>query len=502
MKKYYEKQLNEIESIVEKINYFSYISGLAYWDMAVNMPKEAGKSRGETLGFLSSELYKLITNDRTYNLLCELEDNSDLTLEEAAMIKNLKEESDKTKKIPEDIYKNFSIDAAKSEIAWQDAKSKNDFSIFMPHLEKMVDYKRKFANFYGYEKHPYDALLNEYEMGMTVEKLDKVFASLRDEIVNILSKVKESKVNINENILKGKFSIEKQKELEKYVLDLIGYDYKNKGRIDSSEHPFTTNFGNKDVRITNHYHDDNFYSAMYSAIHEGGHAIYEQQISDDLEKYGLQGGVSMGIHESQSRFYENIIGKSKEFLRLVYPEVQELFEEFKSVSFEDFYKVCNIACPSLIRTEADELTYSLHVIIRYEIEKKLIKGDIEVKDLKDIWNNKYEEYLGVRPQNDSEGILQDLHWSDGEFGYFPSYALGNIYGAQFLNAALKDMPNFYNEIEKGNLNGIKVWLKENIHQYGKLYKPAELLKKVTGEELDSKYFVEYLRNKFKDVYEF
>ncbi|NEU04103.1 carboxypeptidase M32 [Clostridium senegalense] len=502
MKKYYEKQLNEIESIVEKINYFSYISGLAYWDMAVNMPKEAGKSRGETLGFLSSELYKLITNDRTYNLLCELEDISDLTLEEAAMIKNLKEESDKTKKIPEDIYKNFSIDAAKSEIAWQDAKSKNDFSIFMPHLEKMVDYKRKFANFYGYEKHPYDALLNEYEMGMTVEKLDKVFALLRDEIVNILSKVKESKVNINENILKGKFSIEKQKELEKYVLDLIGYDYKNKGRIDSSEHPFTTNFGNKDVRITNHYHDDNFYSAMYSAIHEGGHAIYEQQISDDLEKYGLQGGVSMGIHESQSRFYENIIGKSKEFLRLVYPKVQELFEEFKSVSFEDFYKVCNIACPSLIRTEADELTYSLHVIIRYEIEKELIKGDIEVKDLKDIWNNKYEEYLGVRPQNDSEGILQDLHWSDGEFGYFPSYALGNIYGAQFLNAALKDMPNLYNEIEKGNLNGIKVWLKENIHQYGKLYKPAELLKKVTGEELDSKYFVEYLRNKFKDVYEF
>lgn len=502
MKKYYEKQLNEIESIVEKINYFSYISGLAYWDMAVNMPKEAGKSRGETLGFLSSELYKLITNDRTYNLLCELEDISDLTLEEAAMIKNLKEESDKTKKIPEDIYRNFSIDAAESGMAWEEAKSKNDFSIFMPHLEKMVDYKRKFANFYGYEKHPYDALLNEYEMGMTVEKLDKVFASLRDEIVNILSKVRESKVSIDENILEGKFSIEKQKELEKYVLDLIGYDYKYRGRIDSSEHPFTTNFGNKDVRITNHYHENNFYSAMYSAIHEGGHAIYEQQISDDLEKYGLQSGVSMGIHESQSRFYENIIGKSKSFLKLIYPKVQEIFEEFRSVPFENFYKVCNIACPSLIRTEADELTYSLHVIIRYEIEKELIKGEIEVKDLKEIWNNKYEEYLGVRPQNDSEGILQDMHWSDGGFGYFPSYALGNIYGAQFLNSALKDMPNLYSEIEKGNLNGIKVWLKENIHQYGKLYEPAELLKKVTGEELDSKYFVEYLKNKFKDVYEF
>ncbi len=387
-------------------------------------------------------------------------------------------------------------------MAWEEAKSKNDFSIFMPHLEKMVDYKRKFANFYGYEKHPYDALLNEYEMGMTVEKLDKVFASLRDEIVNILSKVRESKVSIDENILEGKFSIEKQKELEKYVLDLIGYDYKHRGRIDSSEHPFTTNFGNKDVRITNHYHENNFYSAMYSAIHEGGHAIYEQQINDDLEKYGLQSGVSMGIHESQSRFYENIIGKSKSFLKLVYPKVQEIFEEFRSVPFKNFYKVFNIACPSLIRTEADELTYSLHVIIRYEIEKELIKGEIEVKDLKEIWNNKYEEYLGVRPQNDSEGILQDMHWSDGGFGYFPSYALGNIYGAQFLNSALKDMPNLYSEIEKGNLNDIKVWLKENIHQYGKLYEPAELLKKVTGEELDSKYFVEYLRNKFKDVYEF
>ncbi|MGL4730025.1 MAG: carboxypeptidase M32 [Clostridium sp.] len=502
MEQKYKSQIGKLKEVVKKINYFSYISGLAYWDMAVNMPKEAGESRGETLGFLSSEVYKLVTNDETYKLLCELEKISDLTLEEKAMVRNLKEESDKTKKIPEDMYKSFSVDAAKSGMAWEEAKAKSDFSIFMPHLEKMVDYKRKFANFYGYEKHPYDALLNEYEMGMTVEKLDVVFASLRDEIVKILSKVKQSKVNINEDILKGNFSIEKQKKLEKYLLDLIGYDHINKGRIDSSEHPFTINFSNKDVRITNHYHEDNFYSAMYSAIHEGGHAIYEQQINDNLEEYGIQGGASMGIHESQSRFYENIIGKSKAFLNLVYPKIQEIFKEFKDVSFDDFYKACNTACPSLIRTEADELTYSLHVIIRYEIEKELIKGDIEVKDLKEIWNNKYEEYLGIRPQNDSEGILQDMHWSDGGFGYFPSYALGNIYGAQFLNVALKDMPNLYSEIEKGNLNEMKSWLKENIHQYGQLYKPVELLEKVTGEQLDSKYFVEYLQNKFKDIYEF
>lgn len=497
----YINELNELKDIIQKIKYLSYASGLAYWDMAVNMPKEAGNSRGETLGFLSGEIYKLLTGDRVCELVCSLEKDENLSVIEKAMVENVKEGYNQTKKIPEDIFRSYSIDSAKSNMAWQEAKNQNDYSIFMPHLEKMVDYKRKFAEFYGYEKHPYDALLNEYEKGLTVEKLDVIFSELRNAIINILDKIKESKVNINTSLLKGNFKIEDQKEFEKYLLSLIGYDYINRGRVDASEHPFTTSFSNKDVRITNHYYEDNFYSAMYSALHEGGHAIYGQQHSDDLEEYGLQDGASMAVHESQSRFYENIVGKSKEFLSYVYPKVKETFEGFDEIEFEEFYKACNYASPSLIRVEADELTYSLHIIIRYEIEKGLIAGNIDLKDLRDVWNDKYEEYLGIRPEKDSDGILQDTHWSDGSFGYFPSYALGNLYGAQFLNTLLKDMPDLYEQMGEGKLDSMREWLKEKIHEHGSVYKPNELIKMVTGEELNSKYFIDYLQKKFGEVYE-
>ncbi len=496
----YDEKIDELKKIIKKISYLSQAAGLAHWDMAVNMPKDAGESRGNMLGYLSSEIYKLITSDSVKELISSLENQKGLTEFEKAMILNLRDEYNKTKKIPEDIYTEYTIEAVKSNLAWEEAKNKSDFSIFQPHLEKMVEYKRKFAEFYGYEKHPYDALLNEYEMGITVEKLDKVFGELRDAIVDILRRIENSSNEIDDSILYGNFSIDIQKDFEKYLLDLIDYDYKNRGRIDSSEHPFTTNFGNKDVRITNHYHEDNFISSMYSAIHEGGHAIYEQQIEDELENYGLQGGASMGIHESQSRFYENIIGKSKEFITYIYPEFQKRFKGFENVDSREFYKMINKVNPSLIRTESDELTYSLHVIIRYEIEKDLITGKIDVKDLPEIWNTKYEEYLGIRPAKDSEGVLQDVHWSDGSFGYFPSYALGNIYGLQFLNVMIEDIPKVYSEIEKGELTEIKAWLKANIHRYGQVYKPMDLLKKVTGEELNSKYFIEYLREKYSNIY--
>ena len=271
--------------------------------------------------------------------------------------------------------------------------------------------------------------------------------------------------------------------------------------MDVSTHPFTINFGNKDVRITTHYLENEFRSALFSCIHEGGHAIYEQNIADDLEGTMLGTGTSMGVHESQSRYYENILGRSREFWTYFYPEAIKRFPQFEGVSFEEFYKAINIVEPSLIRTESDELTYSLHVIIRYEIEKELINGNIKVEDLPQIWNAKYKEYLGVEPKNDAEGVLQDMHWSGGSFGYFPSYALGNLYGAQFLGKMLKEMPDYNKNISEGNLDEIRLWLKENIHKYGSVYKPAELIKKVTGEELTAKYFIEYLNNKYNKVYE-
>jgi carboxypeptidase Taq len=265
-------------------------------------------------------------------------------------------------------------------------------------------------------------------------------------------------------------------------------------------HPFTTAFENKDVRITTNYNENEFRTALYACIHEGGHAIYEQDIPDELKGTMLAAGVSMGVHESQSRFYENIIGRSRPFWKYFFPEAQKRFPQFRNVTAEDLYRGVNDVQPSLIRIEADELTYSLHIIIRYEIEKAIFDGDVDIEDLRDIWNQKYREYLGVEPQNDGEGILQDMHWSSGNFGYFPSYALGNLYGAQFLKVIRQDIPDLDNRIKGGDFEALHLWLKENIHKYGSVYKPEELIKKVTGEELKAKYYVDYLNKKYGELY--
>ena len=279
----------------------------------------------------------------------------------------------------------------------------------------------------------------------------------------------------------------------------MGYDF-DAGKLEESVHPFTIGLSREDVRITTNYDENDFRPAIFSCIHEGGHAIYEQNIPENLSGTGLQDGASMGIHESQSRFYENIIGKSQEFWIYFYAEVKKRFTQFKDVDFEEFYKGINLVEPSFIRVDADELTYSLHIIIRYEIEKALINGEVEVEDLPELWNSKYKEYLGIEPKNDSEGVLQDVHWAGGTIGYFPSYALGNLYGAQFFNKMKKDMPSVLEDIKQGKLDSVYNWLKENIHKHGAIYTPAELIKIVTGEELNAKYFIDYLNEKYSNIY--
>ncbi|MBU5593471.1 carboxypeptidase M32 [Clostridium sp. MSJ-4] len=500
MNEAHKEKLNELRSYIKELEYLNQAMGLIFWDMRVGIPKKAIEPRSEVIGYLSSESYKLETSDKVKEFIDYFEGVEGLDDVSKSMVENMKKNYEKTKKIPADRHREYTILASKSEVAWEDAKDKSDFEMFKPYLEKVVDFKEEFINYWGYEKNKYDTLLDFYEPSITVEKLDNIFGELRDAIVELLGKIKESKIKPRDDFFKKDFSKESQEEFGKFVVEKLGYDF-DAGRIDESVHPFTINFGNKDVRITTKYLTNEFRSALFSTIHEGGHAIYEQDIPDELEGTGLGNGVSMGIHESQSRFYENIIGRSKEFWRYFYPEAQRRFPQFEGVSFEDFYRGINTVEPSLIRTEADELTYSLHVIIRYEIEKALINGKIQVGDLPGVWNEKYKEYLGVEPSSDAEGVLQDMHWSDGSFGYFPSYALGNIYGAQFLNKMKNDMPNMYEEIEKGNFKEIHNWLKENIHKHGAVYKPAELIKMVTGEELTAKYFIEYLNKKYTEIYE-
>lgn len=499
MREEVQKKLEEFKSYITKIQHLSSATAVLYWDMRVNMPKKGAAQRGDVLGLLYGEIYKLQTSDEMKSFIDYFSIVEDLDEVSKAMVEEARKTYDQTKKIPEGRYKEFVILKTSSEVAWEEAKDKSDFNIFKPYLEKVVEFTKEFVEYWGYEKNKYDTLLDFYEPGITVEKLDKVFGELRDAIVKLLNKIKASDVVIKDDFFKKDFSKELQQKFSLYVLDKMGYDFEA-GRLDESVHPFTINFNNKDVRITTKYLENEFRSALFSTIHEGGHGIYEQNIPDELDGTGLNSGVSMGIHESQSRFYENIIGRSKEFWNYFYAEAKRVFPQFEGVSLEDFYKGINVIEPSLIRTEADELTYSLHVIIRYEIEKSLINGEVEVKDLPQLWNEKYKEYLGVEPKNDAEGVLQDVHWSDGSFGYFPSYALGNLYGAQFLNKMVKDIPEVFKEIEEGNLASIHEWLKDNIHKHGGVHKPAELIKMVTGEELTAKYFIEYLNNKYKEIY--
>ena len=500
MKQEISEQLDNVKRYISNIEQLNKLMNITYWDTKIIMPKKGLEQRAETLSYLDGQIFKAITSDEVKKFIDYFNPIiNELSDVDKAMIRNLKDSYDSIKKIPEETYTEFSKVSALAQSAWEEAKEKNDFKIFQPHLEKVVNFQREFAEYYGYKDNKYDALLDRYEKGLTVKKLDKVFAELRQGILELLDYIKQSKKNISRDYLNQKFSIDKQRELSDFLLDIIKFD-KEAGFLDETEHPFTLNIGNKDVRITTHYFEDDLLSNMFSVIHEGGHALYEMNIPSELTGTGLAEGASMSIHESQSRFYENIVGRSKEFLSVVFPKIKELFPKLECISLDDFYKAVNYVSPSLIRTDADELTYSLHIIIRYEIEKQLINGEIEVKDLPQVWKEKYVEYLGVEPKNDKEGVLQDMHWSDGSFGYFPSYALGNLYGGQFLHKMLQDNPDALKDIEKGNIEYINNWLKDNIHKYGCIYTPEELINKVTGEDLNTKYFLDYLNRKYKEIY--
>lgn len=497
----FDEKLKEFKEYVSKIEYLNSAISVLYWDMRVGMPKKGINFRSDVLGYLSTEAYKMQTSDKVKEFITYFEGSQDLDKVTSSMVEKVKKEYDRNKKIPEDRFKEYVILTSQAEDKWTQAKNEKNFEIFKPYLEKIVEMNKEFLNYWGYEGNKYNTLLDFYEPGMTVEKLDKVFGELKDAIIEILDKIKVSNYTPDDSFFKGNYSKESQEALGKEVLKAIGYDF-DAGRLDETMHPFTIEFCNKDVRITTNYHEDDIRPSLFSCIHEGGHAIYEQNIPDELNGTTLGTGVSMGIHESQSRFYENIIGRSKEFWKYFYTKLIKIYPNFENISLEDFYKGINIVKPSLIRVEADELTYSLHIIIRYEIEKMLINDEIKVEDLPMVWKAKYKEYLGIEPENDSEGVLQDIHWAGGSFGYFPSYALGNLYGAQFFNKMKKDIKDVNEKVEKGELNVVKEWLKENIHKHGSIYKPSEILKMATGEELTAKYFIEYLKEKYSKIYNF
>ncbi|MBE6055206.1 MAG: carboxypeptidase M32, partial [Clostridium sartagoforme] len=378
------KKIDELKDYLSQYERLQQAIALIYWDMRTNIPNKAAESRGKVLEYLSGEAFKMITSPKIEEFIKELTAYKDeMNHVEKRILQELERTYNETKKIPHDRYVEYVGLCSNSQLAWEKAKDTSDFEIFKPYLEKVVEFQKEFIDYWGYKNDKYDTLLDKYELGLTTEKLDKIFSKLKDGIIEVLNKVKKSKKKLNRDFLSGNFDADKQKALSLFVLEKIGFDMEA-GRLDVSVHPFTINFGNKDVRLTTNYHEDEFTSALFSTIHEGGHGIYEQNISDDLEATGLQQGASMAIHESQSRFYENIIGRSKEFCSYLLPVAKEYFKDFKDVTLDEFYEAMNYVETSLIRTEADELTYGLHIIIRYEIEKELINGRISVDNLRDL----------------------------------------------------------------------------------------------------------------------
>ncbi len=499
-----QQKVEQFKALDEKICHFGNILGLIGWDQRTGAPKKGRALSSKARGTLSAESFQLSVSEEMGQLLDTLSDpaiQEQLDEVTKACVRERKKGYDRSKKIPANLFKEYVVHASNATNLWEEAREKNDFSLFQSALEKTVEYQKQFIEYYGYEGHPYNALLDSYEPGLTVEKIDPIFAALRASSVELLQRIMKSEHQPRKDIFEQDYDIELQKKFNRYILPKLEF-HSEFGRLDETVHPFASSLNTGDIRITTRYLQDNVRSAIFGTIHEVGHGLYEQGVNPDYEGTVIRRGTSMGMHESQSRFLENMVGRSSEFWTYFYNDLQSYFpEQLKDVSLDDFSRAINLVEPSLVRVEADELTYNLHIMVRYEIEKGIFSGEIEVKDLPRIWQEKLEDYLGVTPPNDTLGVLQDVHWSQGSFGYFPSYSLGNLYAAQLLNTIKKELPNFYQLIETGQFSVIREWLRVNIHQYGKLYTPGELIVKVTGEELNAKYLVDYLEEKYSKVYQ-
>lgn len=473
---------------------------LLEWDNETLAPEAAGPYTAKVQGALSAAYQRIITDEHVKELLrkCRWEEN--LTEAEKAIVREAWEEVEELDCIPPKEYRAYQELVAESARIWAKAKKDKDFDAFAPALEKIISYQKKFASYRaGAGRRLYDVMLDHFEKGFHMEQLDQFFGELKKELVPLLSRIMKSGVKIQDDFLTGDYAEDKQKELAEYLARYVGFDF-TKGVMAVSAHPFTTNLHNHDVRITTHY-TDHVDSSLFSVIHESGHGIYEMGIRDELTQTLAGQGASMGMHESQSRFFENMIGRNEAFWIPVYPKLQQIFpEQLGGVSREQFVKAVNKVQPGLIRTEADELTYSLHVLVRYELEKQLIEEELDVKELPKLWADKYEEYLGIRPKHAAEGVLQDIHWSQGSFGYFPSYALGSAFAAQ-IHAHMEKVMDFDGLLAEGKIDVIREYLREHIHQYGKLKTSRELIQDMTGEDFSPKYYVEYLKKKYEKLYQ-
>lgn len=487
---------------LEKAMAYQTALTLFEWDNETLAPEQAGAYTARVQGVLAASYQEVLTGPELKGLIsaCEQESGTEENPEKQAVLREIKEEAEQLECIPPKEYRAYQELVAESARIWARAREEKNFQAFAPTLEKIIFWQKTFAGYRAKKgQRLYDVMLDSYEKGFGMKELDEFFGLLKKELVPLLHQVMESPVRISDEFLTGDYPEDRQRELAEYLAEYVGFDFR-KGVLAESAHPFTTSLHNHDVRITTHY-KNSLDSSLFSVIHESGHAIYEMGIEDRLTQTPAGQGASMGMHESQSRFFENILGRSEAFWIPVYGKVKELFgEQLRGIGREQFVRAINRVHPGLIRTEADELTYSLHVLVRYELEKALIEEDLPVEQLPRLWADKYEEYLGIRPENDGEGVLQDIHWAQGSFGYFPSYALGSAFGAQMYASMKKEM-DADQMLEEGRLGEIREYLRLHVHRFGKVKTSRQILQDMTGEDFRPQYYVDYLKEKYGRLYQ-
>lgn len=485
---------------LQKIADIYYSTAVLHWDKEVNLPPKSAEGRSRQIATLDGMAHQLFVSDKTFDLIKSLEEKfTQLDEYQKRNVSVIHRDVERSAKFEESFVMRRSRLISEGYHAWLKARQENNFSIFEPALTQLVEIKKEEAEIIGYQDHPYDALLDDYEPGYRSSMLDVLFADVREQLVEFATAIRE-KAQVDDRFLHQHYPDAQQWAFGLEILQKIGYDL-DYGRQDRSPHPFTTSFNSRDVRVTTVVDESNLANMVWSCIHEGGHALYEQGLPFDQYGLPLGSATSLGIHESQSRLWENNVGRSKEFWNTHLPLAKNYFpEQLQNVDLDTFFKGINKVEPSPIRIESDELHYHFHIMVRYEIEKALLDGSLSVKDIPAVWNEKYKNYLGLTIKSDNQGCLQDIHWAHGSIGYFPTYSLGSFYAAQFFAKAKKDIPNLTSQIEQGDTSALLGWLRENIHQYGRMYNPDELCEKITGESLNFRYFMGYAREKYGEIY--
>jgi carboxypeptidase Taq len=498
-----KESLDFIYKQQKELSVIGGIGALLGWDQMTYMPLKGADDRSNQIAFISKMSHEKIISDEFWKHIQNLSRNTENLLgKDKIVVKRLKKDIEKLRKVPSEFVERSAKIKTLAYQSWEKARIKNNFKIFATDLKRIIDLEKEYCGYINFPGPRYDCLLDDYEEGMKVERLEKEFTSLKKGIVKILNTIKDSKIFQKQQEIKFRLDEENQRSLCNLIIEKMKLP-KDRSRLDVSTHPFTTGIGDDDVRITTNYNRLNPLFSFFSTIHEAGHALYDMGMPKGEYKYTvISNSPSLGLHESQSRFWENMIGRNKEFWKFFYPVFKKTaIENFKKIDFDNWYNIVNQVRPSLIRVEADELTYCLHVILRFEIETNLIDEKISINELREIWNEKMDEMLGVVPDNDVEGLLQDMHWSTGSIGYFPTYAIGSIYSSQIFKKMSQDNENLFFEIRNADFNNILDWLRKNIHEYGCLMDADDIIKKACGQGLNSKIFVDYLKNKYYNIYQ-